>query len=147
MADFRKLSDTVFAAPQLAPEDFARAAEAGVTLVINNRVEGETPDQIPAEEARALAEAAGLTYAQIPVRMATLGHQDVDAMAEALAGAEGRTLAYCLSGARSAALWALAQAKTGGADADELLSATRNAGYDLEGLRPVLQALARTATA
>jgi uncharacterized protein (TIGR01244 family) len=142
MAEFRRLSDDVLAAPQLAPEDFQRAADAGVTLVINNRREGEAPDQIPGDEARALAEAAGLAYVQIPVSMGTLSLADVDAMAQALEGAEGLALAYCLSGARSAALWALAQAKSGGARAEDLLNATRAAGYDLEGLRPVLQGLA-----
>lgn len=142
MTEFRKISDTFLAAPQLEPEDFPRAAEAGVTVVINNRHEGETPDQISGDEARALAEAAGLAYVQIPVRMGTLSLADVDAMAEALQGAEGKALAYCLSGARSAALWALAQAKSGGARAEDVLNATRAAGYDLEGLRPILQGLA-----
>lgn len=141
MTEFRTLSDSVYAAPQIAAEDFARAAGAGVTLVINNRFEGEAPDQIPDGEARALAEAAGLEYVHIPVRMQTLSIGDVEAMKAALDGAAGRALAYCASGTRSTALWALAEAR-GGADVDELIRAADAAGYDLSGLRPALQSVA-----
>ncbi len=144
MAEFRKAGDAIMLAPQLAPEDFQRAADAGVKLVINNRVEGEAPDQMPDETARELAEQAGLAYAHIPVQMSALSMADVDAMRGALNGAGGPVLAYCLSGARSAALWALAEAANGG-KADVLLEATRECGYDLEGLRPTLESLSAQA--
>jgi len=144
MTEFRRLSDRVFAAPQLEAADFPRAAADGFTLVINNRTEGESPAQMSGDEARALAEAAGLAYAEVPVRMATLSHADIDAMAEALRAAPGKVLTYCLSGSRSAALWALAEAKAG-ADSDTLLAAAANAGFDLEGLRSALENLSAAA--
>lgn len=141
MAEFHVLSDRVSVAPQIDPDDFRRAAEAGFRLVINNRAEDETPGQLSSAEACALAEQAGLAYAHIPVRMQTLSVADVDAMAAALESAQGPVLAYCLSGARSAVLWALAEAK-GGARADGLIEAARTAGYDLAPYRAALERLA-----
>ena len=57
-----------------------------------------------------------------------------------MAAADGPLLAYCRSGTRSCHLWALAAAQ-GGADADELVAKAANAGYDLSGMRPVLERL------
>jgi uncharacterized protein (TIGR01244 family) len=50
---------------------------------------------------------------------------------------DGVTLAYCASGTRSCIAWALAQA--GQQSADDLLTAARLAGYDLENLRVTLE--------
>lgn len=141
MAEFRKLSDRVSVAPQIDPDDFRRAAEAGFRLIINNRTEDESPGQLSTGEAHVLAEQAGIAYAHIPVRMQTLSMGDVDAMASALNAAQGPALAYCASGTRSTVLWALATAK-GGANADDLIAVARDAGYDLEPYRATLLRLA-----
>src|SRR5690606_33939399 len=106
-------SETVLASPQISAGDIATAAELGVTLVINNRPEGESDDQTPGPAIEAAARAAGMDYTAIPVTMATLSHDDVAAMEQALAGASGPVLAYCRSGTRSTLLWSLAQAKAG----------------------------------
>jgi uncharacterized protein (TIGR01244 family) len=39
---FRKLTDAIYASPQIALEQVAEAAELGVTLIVNNRPEGES---------------------------------------------------------------------------------------------------------
>ena len=52
-------------------------------------------------------------------------------------GSTGPVLAYCRSGTRSATAWALGQA--GDRPADEILTAGRNAGYDLSHLAPMLR--------
>ena len=57
-----------------------------------------------------------------------------------LAAADGPVLAYCRSGTRSCNLWALATAK-GGGDPDSIEVAASGAGYDLSGVRPLLDAL------
>ncbi len=152
MTDFRQADEAVSVAGQLAPEDFQRAADEGFALIVNNRPEGEAPDQIPDEEARALASAAGLAYAHVPIRMATLSLADVEAMERALAGAEGPVLAYCASGARSVALWAMTRVRAGadpgseaGVNLEETMRGARAAGVDLEGLRPLLERLAAEA--
>ena len=41
MSDFRRLTDTMIASPQIAVADLIEAKDLGVTLVVNNRPEGE----------------------------------------------------------------------------------------------------------
>lgn len=144
MTDFRRLSDTVFASPQIGPGDIAAAKAQGVTLVINNRPDGEAGDQPAGAVIEDAARAAGLDYAAIPVGGAGFGEPQVRAMAEALAGASGKVLAYCRSGTRSTLLWSLAQAQAGG-DPDEIAAAATAAGYDITPVRPAVDMLAARA--
>lgn len=64
----------------------------------------------------------------------------ISAQAEALA-APGPKLAYCRSGNRSTVLWALARA--GQEPVADLLQTAARAGYDLSGVRPLIESLAR----
>jgi uncharacterized protein (TIGR01244 family) len=68
-------------------------------------------------------------------------HPQIDAMTEALTDSDGPVLAYCRSGTRSCNLWALAAAKAG-RNPNLLLAQAEDAGYDLRGIRPMLDALA-----
>ena len=56
---FRKLTDGVLASPQIDVADIAQAVAQGVTLIINNRPEGESEDQTPGSQIEAAARAAG----------------------------------------------------------------------------------------
>ena len=71
-------------APQLVPlgpgfsvsgrldrSDLEALARAGVRTIINNRPDGEDPGQLPAAEARRIAELHGLIYHHIPITAAT----------------------------------------------------------------------------
>ena len=127
---FRKLDESVFASPQISVADVAVAAGHGVRLVINNRPEDESEDQTPGAEIEAAARAAGMDYVAIPVTHTGFSQWQVDAMATALAGAQGPVLAYCRSGTRSTLLWALAEASRG-ADPDRLAAQAAQAGYDI----------------
>lgn len=138
---FRKLTDKVLASPQIGVDEVAAAAAQGVTLIVNNRPEGESDDQIPGAEIEAAAKAAGLGYVAIPVTHAGFSEAQVKGMAEALGGADGKVLAYCRSGTRSTLLWALAEA-SGGADPDELARRAAEAGYDLTPVRALVDMLA-----
>lgn len=146
MSDFRRLSETVLASPQIGLDDIAAAKALGVTLVINNRPEGEAEDQTPGAEIEAAARAAGLDYLAIPITHAGFSEPQVVAMVEALDGAAGPVLAYCRSGTRSTLLWALAQAARG-EDPEALTEAAAVAGYDVSSIRPVMDALAARARA
>ena len=134
---FRALDERTLVAGQIRPEDVAEAAAAGVTLIVNNRPDGEEPGQPPGAEIEAAARAIGLDYVQIPVAGGLSGEQ-VEEMAGALAGAKGRTLIFCRSGTRSTSLWALARARSG-ADGETLIGQAAAAGYDLSPLRPHLR--------
>jgi len=141
MSDFRQLSDTMFASPQISVEDVAAARDLGIALVINNRPEGEAADQTPGPQIEAAARAAGMLYVAIPVTMDTLSEATVDAMAGALGQTSGPVLAYCRSGTRSTLLWALAKAKSG-ADPDAVATVAGNVGYDVSPVRAAMDAYA-----
>jgi uncharacterized protein (TIGR01244 family) len=142
---FARLDEEVYVAPQLWPEDFAAARDAGVRTIVNNRPDGEAADQIPSAEAERLAREAGLGYLHIPVAGGGgLTREAVDAFARALGEGPGPFLAYCRSGTRSTYLWALAAASRG-ADPDALVEAAARVGHDIGGARPLLGRLAAEA--
>ncbi len=139
---FRKLTEQVYASPQIGAAEVAEAAAMGVTLIINNRPENEEPGQTPGTEIEAAALGAGMSYVAIPVTHAGFSEPQVKAMAEALGTAgSGKILAYCRSGTRSTLLWSLAKASEG-ANPDELAEAAANAGYDISPVRPIVDMLA-----
>lgn len=119
------------ASPQVRPEDLAAAAAEGCVLVINNRPDGEEPGQPTGAQIEAAAAAAGLAYVAIPVRAMPPGREHVEAMSAALAQASGPVLAYCRSGTRSTACWAMAMTAAGDLEPDEARTMARAAGYDL----------------
>lgn len=95
MSDFRQLSDRVLASPQIMPSDLGVAANMGVTLVINNRPDGEAPDQPAGADIEQAARAVGLDYLAIPIGQAGFALPQVQAIQSALATADGRVLAFC----------------------------------------------------
>ncbi len=138
---FRPINDRISASPQIDLDDVARAAAQGFALIVNNRPEGDSADQVPGAEIEAAAHAAGLGYVAIPITHAGFSQQQVQAMADALAGAAGPVLAYCRSGTRSTLLWALAEASRGG-NPDEIAAQAAQAGYDIAPVRAIVDMLA-----
>jgi uncharacterized protein (TIGR01244 family) len=133
MSDFRKVTDDFSVAPQIAVDDIAAAADQGFVLVINNRPDGEAPDQPTGAQMAAAAEAAGVAYVHIPVRGGPTPDQ-VEAVRAAIAETDGPVLAFCRSGTRSIVTWSLGQASSGARERGELVSLGREAGYDLSGV-------------
>lgn len=127
---FRTLDDTIMVSPQIGIDAVAEAKARGVTLIINNRPEGESGDQVPGAEIEAAARAAGIDYVAIPVTHAGFSEAQVAAMKAALGKSQGPVLAYCRSGTRSTLLWALAQSSLGEHPA-VLAEKAAAAGYDL----------------
>ena len=138
---FRKVSDQVFVSPQLSLADIAEAAALGVDLIINNRPEDESDDQVAGAEIEAAARAAGMDYIAIPVTHAGFSEWQMEAMAKALTEAPGPVLAYCRSGTRSTLLWALAEASRG-RNPGVLAAQAAAAGYDLAPIAAMLDVLA-----
>ena len=137
---FISLTDAVYVSPQISVQDVRAAQERGVTLIINNRPEGESDDQVPGNVIEAAAKAAGMTYVAIPITHSGFSQPQVEAMEQALDGALGGVLAYCRSGTRSTLLWALAESKSG-ADPDELTELAAAAGFDVSPVRPLMDML------
>lgn len=137
---FKRLDDSISVAPQITTGQVKEAADQGVTMIVNNRPEGEEPGQPTGEEIETAATAAGIAYRAIPVTHAGFSANQLTEMNAALDAANGPVLAYCRSGTRSTYLWALARAQRGDAP-DDLTEKAAAAGYDLSGIRAMLDSL------
>ena len=135
MADIRVVTDRFSVAPQISLEDFARLSSAGYYHIINNRPDGEAPDQPSSAEMEAAAKRAGLTYVYAPF----VGQPTAEAVKAALA-ASSKTLAFCRSGTRSVTAWAMAQASEG-EEAQAIIEMAADAGYNLASMGGTLRRL------
>lgn len=138
---FNKLTETMWVAPQLSVGDVARAADMGVTCIINNRPDGESDDQPAGADLAAMAQQLGMHYAAIPVSHAGFSAPQVEAMRAVLDKEPGPILAFCRSGTRSTFLWALAEAGAG-KDVATLHHQASAAGYNLSPIAAMLDMLA-----
>jgi uncharacterized protein (TIGR01244 family) len=125
----RQLDDKVMVSGQVAPHEVAGLAEQGVTMLVNNRPDGEEPDQPLAGEIEAAAQAVGIGYRFVPI-IRGIGPADVECMQEAMREAgDGKTLAFCRSGTRSALALALAK-RDEGASLEDVVRQLNDAGFD-----------------
>ncbi|MFK7828371.1 MAG: TIGR01244 family sulfur transferase [Congregibacter sp.] len=104
-----KLTDTVAVSQQIHPEDMAAIAAAGFKVIVNNRPDGEAPDQPASDALQAAAQAAGLEYVYYPLSAFNYPGGDLPAMAALFGNAESPVFAFCRSGTRSANLWVSTQ--------------------------------------
>jgi uncharacterized protein (TIGR01244 family) len=125
----RQLDDKVMVSGQVAPHEVAELAAQGVTVLVNNRPDGEEPGQPLASEIEDAASAAGISYRFVPI-IRGIGPADIEEMQKALREAgEGKLLAFCRSGTRSALAVGLAQREEG-ASAEEVAQRLQSAGFD-----------------
>ena len=127
--DLKRINDHISVSGQILPQDIAALKAQGFVAIINNRPEGESPDQPDGAEIEAAAKAAGLAYYAIPLGREGVNAEMVEQTKAALAASNGPVFAFCRSGTRSTTLWALSQA--GNVDAEEIISQAAEAGYDM----------------
>jgi uncharacterized protein (TIGR01244 family) len=126
----RQLNDKTLVSGQIAPEEVAALKDLGVTLIVNNRPDGEDVGQPESDDIEAAARAAGIDYRHVPIARG-LGPSDIEAMREAMHSAgEGKMFAFCRSGNRSTLAWAVAKSEDG-VPREELNRMANEAGFDL----------------
>jgi len=108
----RRLDDRTLVSGQIRPGDVAGLADQGVTMIVNNRPDGEEPGQPLGAEIEDAASAAGIEYRFVPI-IRGIGPADADAMNEAIDECQGKALVFCRSGTRSALAWAVARRAKG----------------------------------
>lgn len=139
--DIRAITPDYAVSPQIEPGDLPAIKAAGYVTVIDNRPDGEIPPHLHTAEMRKSAEALGLVFVANPVIGGQLTMENVVAQGAAIAASTGPVFAYCASGNRSSIVWALANA--GKRPADELVGLPARFGYQLDHLRPQIEALAK----
>lgn len=130
--DVKRINGHVSVSPQISPEDIPAIKAQGFVAIINNRPDGESPDQASSATIEQAAHAAGLTYHYIPLGRGGVSPDMVEQTKSVLEGSAGPVFCYCRSGTRSTTLWALSQASK--VPASEIISAAANAGYDMSHL-------------
>lgn len=141
--DIRAITPDYAVSPQIEPSDLPAIKAAGYVTVIDNRPDGEIPPHLQTEAMRAAAEDLGLVFVANPVIGGMLTMDNVTAQGAAIAASSGPILAYCASGNRSSIVWALSQA--GKRPVEDLVGLPARFGYQLDHLRPQIEALAKAA--
>ncbi|GAA4777674.1 hypothetical protein GCM10023219_27140 [Stakelama sediminis] len=108
--------------------------------MVSNRPDGEEEGQPSAAQIEQASQRHGLTFAHVPVISGQITDDDVEKFASTLKGLPEPVLCFCRTGTRSASLWVLA--KSDEHPVGHLLERARAAGYDLEALRPRMEARA-----
>ena len=142
MLDIRRIDAAIAVAPQIAVTDLPEIARRGYVLILNNRPDGEAPDEPQGAEIEAAARAAGLDYRYLPIGHGGFLPDQIKAMGDLLQDTDGAILAYCRSGTRSCFLWALGAANAGIEDAGEVKAKAGAAGYDVAPIMPIVDHLA-----
>ena len=130
--ELKRINGHVSVSPQISPDDVAAIKAAGFVAIVNNRPDGESPDQPDSAVIEKAAHDAGLAYHYIPLGREGVTPEMVEETKSVLEGSAGPVFCYCRSGTRSTTLWALSQA--GKQPATEIISAAANAGYDMSHL-------------
>ena len=130
--ELKRINEHVSVSPQISPDDVAAIKAAGFVAIVNNRPDGESPNQPDSAVIEKAAHDAGLAYHYIPLGREGVTPEMVEETKSVLEGSAGPVFCYCRSGTRSTTLWALSQA--GKQPATEIISAAANAGYDMSHL-------------
>ena len=97
-------NNTVFYG-QIEPQQVAQIGAQGLKTIINNRPDGEEPNQPLQADIATKAQQAGLAYHYLPVVGGQLTREQVEQFAEIFNQAEKPVFMFCRSGNRSNVLF------------------------------------------
>ncbi len=132
------LSDTIAVGEVPSKEQIAILASAGFRSLLSTQPDGEVQRLLSSAECFSASEHHGLVYRHVAIESRRPSDDDITAFALALAEMPKPIYACCYSGARTAAVWALAAAAT--QEADKIIGAAAAVGYDLQFMRDALLA-------
>ena len=130
--DIRRITEDYAVSPQISPDDIPEIKAAGFRSIMCNRPDGEDYGQPEFDAVAEAARAEGIEVRCVPIVSGMVTPQAAQDFAAALEGMPKPMLAYCRSGTRCTMLWSIAS--YGRLSGDEIVSAARDAGYDMSGL-------------
>ena len=104
-----KLSEQLSVRPQVQLDELPGLVASGFRGIINNRPDGEAPDQPTSAQLEAEARRQGLQYWHIPIVPGKATETDARAFSKALEEADGPVVAFCRTGNRSTGLFKMSQ--------------------------------------
>jgi len=105
--EFTRITTQISICPQIKTSDLSEIKQAGFKAIICNRPDGESVDQPRFSEIEEAAKKAKIEVRFVPVVSMQISEEEIKAFSEALKALPRPLLAYCRSGARSAALLSL----------------------------------------
>lgn len=126
------ISGLYHVSPQISLSDVELLSEKGFEKIICNRPDFEVPPNLQSSVIEKSALEIGLSFEYHPLQFENINTETIEIQMSLIKKSKRPVLAYCTSGTRCAAIWALGQ--TGKMSKDEILKATRECGYNLEGL-------------
>ena len=118
--------------PQISVTDLEFLSENGFEKIICNRPDFEVPPSFQSSVIKKVATEIGLSFVYHPLTFENMNAENIEKQMAFIKESERPVLAYCTSGTRCAAIWALGQ--IGKMSKDEILKTTRESGYNLDGL-------------
>ena len=118
--------------PQISVTDLEFLSENGFEKIICNRPDFEVPPSFQSNVIEKVATKIGLSFEYHPLTFENMNAENIEKQMALIKESERPVLAYCTSGTRSAAIWALGQ--IGKMSKDEILKTTLESGYNLQGL-------------
>ena len=126
------LSGLYHVSPQISLTDVEFLSKKGFEKIICNRPDFEVPPSFQSNVIKKVATEIGLSFEYHPLTFENMNAENIEKQMFFIDESERPVLAYCTSGTRCAAVWALGQ--VGKMSKDEILKTTRESGYNLEGL-------------
>jgi uncharacterized protein (TIGR01244 family) len=111
--------------------DFSLLFDQGITLIINDRPDGEDSEQPGSQSEAEAASRFGMNYRHIPVTAVTLSEADIRTFQTAVSEASGPVLAHCKSGTRSLTLFVLGEVLDGRMAPTAIMEFGKRCGFDL----------------
>ena len=118
--------------PQISLTDVEILSEKGFGKIICNRPDFEVPPSFQSNGVKKVATEIGLSFEYHPLTFENMNAENIEKQMAFIKESERPVLAYCTSGTRCAAIWALGQ--IGKMSKDEILKTTLESGYNLQGL-------------
>ena len=118
--------------PQISVTDLEFLSENGFGKIICNRPNFEVPPSFQSNVIEKVATEIGLSFEYHPLTFENMNAENIEKQMAFIKESERPVLAYCTSGTRCAAIWALGQ--IGKMSKDEILKTTLESGYNLQGL-------------
>jgi len=118
--------------PQISVTDLEFLSENGFGKIICNRPDFEVPPSFQSNVIKKVATEIGLSFEYHPLTFENMNAENIEKQLTFINESERPVLAYCTSGTRCAAIWALGQ--IGKMSKDEILKTTLESGYNLQGL-------------
>ena len=127
--ELHRLTDDVSVAAQISVDDVSAIKAAGFRSLVCHRPDGEVPDQPAFDDIAFAARAAGLEVRYQPVVSGRMVAADASEFGRLMEHLPKPILAYCRTGTRCTALWALAEVKS--RSVADILNIAQAAGYDM----------------